>query len=358
MRTLGPLFVVGAIVLVFLPLSPSYDLADFLRAGHAALTGGAVYPAPGSRAVYSGSAFVYPYFALWPFLPLAALPAALSRALVFALTVAAVLAACRACSDEHDPWPSILVLASSFAISGLQLGALSPLEFAGAVALWRLRDRPVVFGLLAAPVVGAKLFLAPLLLWPILAGRWRAFAYASVATAALLILGFAVGPIGILSYSELLSALGAHESAAGFGVIGALMRSHVPAAAAQVAAGALAALVLGAAWLHDRREHDERVLFSGAILAALLLTPVLWSHYLLCLAAIPLVFRARARWFVLLAAGSWAVAAPHGVHLVSTGPLAHVNVAGLALAVASFLAFVLGSLIRTRATREAAAVRQ
>ena len=48
----GPLLAVAVIVLVFLPLSPAYDLNVFLRAGSALLHGRALYPDPKSPAVY------------------------------------------------------------------------------------------------------------------------------------------------------------------------------------------------------------------------------------------------------------------------------------------------------------------
>jgi hypothetical protein len=340
-RAIGPLAVVTTVVVVFLPLSRSYDLAVFLHAGHALLSGRAIYPAPGSPTVYSGSSFVYPYFAVWPFAGLAALPPGFSGALFLAISVAAVLAACMAGRDG-DSFTAACVLASSFAITGLQLGALSPLLFAGAVALWRLRGHPLGFALLAAPVLGAKLFLAPLLLWLLLARRWRALAYATATTATLLLAGFLLGPIGPDSYARLLSALGRHEASAGFGVVGALLRLRLATPAAEASAGALAILVLGAAYLHHRRARDERVLFAGAMLACLELTPVLWSHYLLCLAAIPLIMGARRRWFVLLAIGSWAIAPPHGVRF-DNDPFDRLTVAGIAVAIVVFLVFALAS---------------
>ncbi len=167
-QAVAPLFVAVAIVLVLLPLSPPYDLQVFLRAGHAVLHDLQVYPPPGSPAAYSGHSFVYPYFAVWPFVPLAMMSPGLSTALFFALSIGAMLAACVAAAGG-DTRPAALVMCSSFAITGLQLGALSPLLCAGAVFLWRLRDRPAGFAVLAAAVVVSKLFLAPLLVWPLLA---------------------------------------------------------------------------------------------------------------------------------------------------------------------------------------------
>ena len=69
----APFGVVIVIALVLLPLSPAYDLNVFLRAGDAILRGRDFYPRVGSPAVYSGSSFVYPALAVWPFVPLAAL---------------------------------------------------------------------------------------------------------------------------------------------------------------------------------------------------------------------------------------------------------------------------------------------
>jgi alpha-1,2-mannosyltransferase len=213
-RVAVPLLAVAAIAVaiaaVFLPLTRSYDFDVFLRAGYAAVHGQQVYPSPGSPAVYSGSSFVYPYFAAWPFMALAAMSAGLSTMLFFCVCVCAVLVACFV-GARGDPWPAILTLCTAFTITGLQLGALSPLLFVGVVFLWRLRERPIPLALLAAPVIACKLFLAPLLVWLLLARRYRAFAYARASTLALLALSFALGPIGPAPYLQLLSQLGVHE---------------------------------------------------------------------------------------------------------------------------------------------------
>jgi alpha-1,2-mannosyltransferase len=314
LRAVAPLLVTAAIVLVLLPLSPAYDLHVFLRAGYAVLHALQVYPRPGSPAVYSGFSFVYPYAAVWPFVPLSAISPELSTAVFFAVSISALFAACVFAVDG-DTWPATLVLCSSFAITGLQLGALSPLLCAGAVLLWRLRDRPVAVGVVAAAVVASKLFLLPLLVWLLLARRRRALAYASALTLVLLAAGFLLGPIGPSAYVQILSELGAHEARAGFGLIGALLNLGVAPVVAQAAAMVLGVSLFVGAGLHYRRVHDERVVFGAAIVVSLIVTPVVWSHYLVLLACVLLAFGVRRRWFVLLALASWAVAPPHGVHL-------------------------------------------
>jgi alpha-1,2-mannosyltransferase len=310
----GPLIVGAVIAVLFTPLSPAYDLAVFVGAGHALLHGASVYPPPGSAQVYSGSSFVYPYFAVAPFVPLALVSRSVGDAAFFAVSFGALGAACLA-QSRGDGWRAALVLATSFAVTGLQLGALSPLLAAGVVFLWRLRDRPVALGVLAGPVIGVKLFLAPLLLWLLIARRRRALAAACAVTGGLVALGFVLGPLGPGAYLELLSALGHHEARAGFGLIGALLRAGLtPSAADVLAAGAAGTLML-AAHRHHCRHGDERVVFCAALLAALALSPVVWSHYLLLLGVALLVLDLPRRWFAVLLALSWMAAPAHGVRI-------------------------------------------
>lgn len=306
--------VMAVIVAVLLPLTPSYDLDVFLRAGHALLHGSDVYPSPNSAAVYSGHSFVYPFASAWPFVPLAALPHTVARGVFLAFCAVAALAAALPRCDR-DQWPAVLVLSTAFTISGLQLGALSPLLMAGAVFVWRLRDRPAAGGLLAGAVVTSKLFLVPLLLWLLLSRRYRTFAWAAGFTIVLLALGFLVGPLGPGGYLHLLSRLGSNEARQGFGPIGALMNLGLSSGLGQALAAVAAAALIGVAYRQWRQGGDERLLFGAAIVAALALSPVVWSHYLALLAAIPIVFELRRRWFVWLALCSWAIAPPHGVHL-------------------------------------------
>lgn len=331
------------IVVVFLPLTPAYDVQVFLRAGHAVFHGLPVYPRPGSAAVYSGSSFVYPYLAAWPFVPLAALPTGIGIALFFVACACAVLAAA-VLGAEVDAMIVVLVLSTAYTITGLQLGSLSPLLFAGALFLWRLRDRPVAFGLLAAAVIASKLFLLPLLIWPLLARRYSAFKWASGCTLAVLAAGFALGPIGPLDYAHLLSQLGAHEAGSGFSLTGAFMTAGLTTSTAEMAALLLAAAVLATAYLAYRRSRNEDVLFCAAIVASLIASPVVWSHYLVLLAAPLLAIRARRRWFLALALASWIMSPPHGLTIrvhASQGVASHGAWLALGIMLAVF-AYVVG----------------
>jgi alpha-1,2-mannosyltransferase len=303
---------VAAIALLFLPLTPMYDFNVFLHAGRGLLRGLTVYPSPGSPAVYSGSSFVYPYLVSWPFAILALLPGWAARALFFLAGAGAVVAA-TIVAGRRDAVATVLVLATAFTITGLQLGALSPLLFAGAVLLWALRDRPRAFGISASLVVACKLFLAPLLLWPLLAGRRRALAWACGLTLTILAGGFLAGPLGPLGYLHLLVALGRHEAGSGFSMMGALQTLGLGSLSAEATVVMLAVTLLGYSYLCFRRTGDEAALFSGGLAASLIATPILWSHYLALLAAILIVDGASRRSFLALALGSWVIAPPHGI---------------------------------------------
>jgi alpha-1,2-mannosyltransferase len=305
--------VVVAIWVLFLPLTHELDLHVFLRAGNAALHGRDIYPTVGTPDVYSGRAFVYPAVVVWPFALLAALPQPVAIAVYFTVCAFAVIAA-TIFSPTRDRWIPVLVLSTAFTITGLQLGAISPLLFVGAVFLWKLRGRPLLFGLLTALVIVSKLFLAPLLIWPLLAKRYRAVAWASSLTCLLLAFGFITGTLSLPGYLRLLAELASHEAGAGFGLIGALRNAGLSPLVAQAGALVLAAVVIAGAWAHHRRRGDERVLYCAGIVCALLLTPVLWSHYLVLLPAALLALHAERRWFVALAVVSWVMSPPHGLH--------------------------------------------
>ena len=317
-RAATPLATLAFVLVAFRPFAHPADLDVFLRAARALLHGRPVYPRPTSAAVWSQRAFVYPYLTAWSFVPLTVLPVAVARAVFVAGSAVAVALAAAVGGDElPDPWRATLVLLTTFTITGLQAGALSPLLFAGTVLAWRLRRQPAAFALVAAPLVASKLFLAPLLLWPLIAGRRRAFAASVGGVAALVGTGFVVGPIGPGAYATLLSQLADHESRSGFGLAGGLSGLGLSAPWARVLADAAAAVLLGAAAAAHRRTGDERRVFAAALAAALLATPTVWSHYLVLVDAALIVLAARRRWFAVAAAASWTMVLPYDIHLSS-----------------------------------------
>jgi hypothetical protein len=126
------------------------------------------------------------------------------------------------------------------------------------------------------------------------------------------------------------------------------MNAHLGSGAADAAAVAIALALLVTAHVRFRRTHDERVSFCAGIVAALILTPVLWSHYLILLSAILLVLRARRRWFVMLVLASWVISPPHGVYL---GTDAIEAIAAVWLAAGASLVSLTYAAVRYRGAR-------
>jgi hypothetical protein len=310
---------------------PHFDLDVFLRAGAAVGGGHDPYPAPGSPAVYSGFAFVYPYLVAVPFVPLAWLPRAGAEAVFIGLSVVSVLVGCWLAGARR--WRAYaLVLAASCTITGLQMGTLNALMFACLAALWRLRARPAPAGLLAALLVYSKLFLLPLPLWLVLARRWRAAAVAAGALGALFAAGQLASPVGLGAYSAMLDTLARAEAPDGLSLTGLLMNAGLGLTAATWAARAVATAVLagclpaartGVSWRRPARAWrlavaapdaaEERLLFAAVVAAALLASPIVWSHYLLLLAVPLIVLEGGERTGALAVATavSWLLVTPH-----------------------------------------------
>lgn len=98
--------------------------------------------------------------------------------------------------------------------------------------------------------------------------------------------------------------------------MGQLIRAGLPYAAAQGAALLLAAAAIayglrsGRAGVptEDRAAH----LFICCLVGSLVASPIVWSHYLLLLAAVPALLRLRPRWFWLCSLVIWIPGFPAG----------------------------------------------
>jgi len=291
------------------------DLLVFLEAGRDVAGGVDPYPVLGTPEVYGGSAFVYPYVTALPFVPLGLLPTRTADLVFYLVSVAAVVAACRL-AGVRGALATVAVLAAACTLRGLQLGTLNALLLLGVVACWRLRDRALPLAVVAAAVVVAKLFLAPLVVWMVLSRRWAAAGWTALFGGVLLAGGWALGPRGPADYLEMLRVLQQHERADGWsltrwlGVAGAS-----PQVATVLAAGVATVLVLGA-WLAVRRGYDPVLLFAATVVGTLLASPIVWSHYLVLLLVPLLLVRAPAAVLALAAVTSWLLAPPDGTGVV------------------------------------------
>jgi hypothetical protein len=280
---------VALVVLIWVvylrPVAP-FDVEVFLRAGAAVGAGHDPYPPPGTAQVYSGFAFVYPYLVALPFVPLAAL-GGWGAGVFVAASLAALLAGARL-AGARRPRTFALLLAASCTITGLQMGTLNAMLFLGLAVAWRFRDSPATVGAVTALVVYGKLFLAPVLLFLPLTRRWAAGGVAAGALAVLFGVGEAVSPVGMPTYTQMLSALAREEAPDGLSLTGLGMNVGLGLGASTWLARAVAVCLVAACWQGCRRSGDERLLFAGLVAAALVASPIVWSHYLVLL-AVPLL---------------------------------------------------------------------
>lgn len=225
--------------------------------------------------------FVYPAPAALGMVPFAALPFAVASTLFLVLSAAAIVGALLLLG-VRDWRCHAAAFASVPVIAGASLGTFSPFLLLGAAAAWRYRDRASRVAPVVATLVVAKLFLWPLGLWLVYTRRYAAAAVSAalalvVTLAAWSLIGFA----GLHDYPKLLSRLTELTGINSYSLY-ALGRAGGVAPGATQAGVLLVCVVLAAvaARVVRGKRSDERA-FVASLGLALLLTPILWPHYLM-----------------------------------------------------------------------------
>ena len=295
----------------------AFDFHQFWQGGRDVLAGHSPYPPSGSlpsggdpslgpAQIQDVFRFPYPAPAALAMIPFAALPFTLAASLFILLSTGAIFLALRLLGVVD--WRCHgLVCASIVTLGSLRLGTFTPLLLLGLAAAWRFRARPWVAGPAVAALLVAKLFLWPLLVWFLVTRRpgTAAITLAVAATATLAswaTLGFA----GFAEYPDFLSTLAASVEAKGWSTVALALSLGLSSAAAKVLSLALGFSVLAVAALAPSGKRDLWA-FTLAIAAAILLSPIVWLHYFLLLAA-PLAIafpRLGPAWFLPLVFWAW-----------------------------------------------------
>ena len=227
---------------------------------------------------------------------------------VFVLLLIAATVGGLALLDVRDWRCYPVALLCPFTLEAFEYGAVGPLLFLLVAVLWRYRDRAGAAAASTGVAVVLKLFLWPLLVWLAATRRLATAGVAAALAAALALLSWAViGFRGIGDYPRLLRRLVDVEAENSYSLFAVLRTLGVPELLAQglvIAAGVLLLVAAwraaGAPWL-GAGERDRRSL-TLVLAAALVMTPILWLHYLVLL-VVPIAL-ARPRlsplWFVLL----------------------------------------------------------
>jgi hypothetical protein len=257
-------------------------MQDFMavRGGaHDVIRGISPYPPADPVAIAHATHLVYPPLIAYLFLPFAVLPYAMSAALYLCVCLAAVAGS--VCLLGVRDWRCYGVTFLWFpVVAALPVGAIGPLLMLLLALIWRYRDRVLVLAPLVAITVTLKLFLWPVAIWLIATRRWRAVALAAPLTAAAFFLPFLPLGIGVArSYVSVLRVLNDVFGPISFSSH-ALLRAFGSSGAVAGAVVAVMAVVLSA-WICRlaRRHERDRLALSAAVLAALLLSPIVWVHY-------------------------------------------------------------------------------
>jgi alpha-1,2-mannosyltransferase len=209
---------------------------------------------------------------------------------------------------------AVMLLLSSPLLATLALGQVYPVLALGLVAAWVAdrRGRPSISGGALGLVVALKPSLAPVLLWPLVRRRWRAFGAALASgLAATLVAAFAVGPGATLDWLKLLSDQSASPYWDNASLPGAAARLFTESEFARHVAilpwtiPVAYALGIGAiAITAVRAGRGSEAGLWALVAASLLASPIAWHNYLVLLGPGILVLLARGRTapaFLLLA---------------------------------------------------------
>jgi hypothetical protein len=173
------------------------------------------------------------------------------------------------------------VFASVPVVAGTALGAFSPLLLLGAAAAWRYRDHLWRVGPIVAALVVMKLFLWPVWLWLVFTRRFAAAALAATLGVAITVGAWAlIGFEGLRDYPRLLSRLTELVGTQSYSPYALLRTEGFGSSIAQKLVLAIGVvLIIWAAVALRAVRTDERA-FVASLGIALLLTPILWPHYL------------------------------------------------------------------------------
>lgn len=280
----GILPIAFAACLAFLGYGSSWPIGFDFRGtlwepARALLDGMPIYPEPTREAVSIGNPAVYPPVFILASVPLALLPVT-AAAWVWLVVLGVAVLGSMWIVGVRDWRCLVLAVTSPVIVHGLWFGNLTVLLVLPLAVAWRYRDRARLAGLAVGAAVAVKLLVWPLILWLLVTRRFRAAAWASVFTAALVLGAWGVvGLQGLRAYPALLRVVQdvyAVRSVSLPTVAAALGASDAVAVAVAGAAGL--ACVAAAALLVQRPDGDRRA-FAVVVAACILASPIVWPNY-------------------------------------------------------------------------------
>jgi hypothetical protein len=294
----------------------AFDFHQFWRGAHDVLQGVSPYPSDellrtssdelGPTGIQETFRFPYPAVTAVLLVPFALLPYTLAAAILTALLTLCIPVALWLLGVRD--WRVHGLAFATITVGGaVRLGTLTPLLLLGLALAWRYRDRRWAVVVPLTLAILAKLFLWPMLVWLVATRRFANAALTALAASVAVLLGWAViGFAGLTQYPTLVDRLTDVVGDRGYSLTAlghALGLEEGVSRALPFAVGLpLLALVVVAA----RRRDGDRIAFSLAVVASIVLTPIVWLHYFTLLLAPLALARPRLSPVWLLALAFWA----------------------------------------------------
>jgi alpha-1,2-mannosyltransferase len=267
----------------------------FLPAGDAVLSGRSPYMNPGDYQGRPQAPYAYPPVLAFLVAPLSVLPERVGGSffpgVLFSLVLILSVVAALLLFDIRDWRCYLLTFVSPVTLEAIEYGAIGSILLLLVALAWRYRDRKwAVSGAVGGAIV-LKLFVWPLFLWLVFTRRIRsAFLAAGIAIALALASWTIIEFRGLADYPRLLRRLVEVEAEHSYSVFAMLRTAGLSDPAARMVVVACGLVLLAVAWRAARSrnlnslERDRRSLLL-VIAVAILLTPILWLHYLILLFA-------------------------------------------------------------------------
>ncbi|MDX6398089.1 MAG: alpha,2-mannosyltransferase [Gaiellaceae bacterium] len=255
---------------------------SFRPAAEAVWNGASPYPPPVLESMADRAAFVYLPLGAIVFVPFLVLSPYAGGLVATALVILFALAALRIVGVRDWRCYGIAVLSPAM-VSAIQTTNVTLPLLLALAAVWALRHRAVLPGLVLALTLATKLFLWPVGVWLIATRRYRAALISGVATIVLVGVSWAlIGFAGLRDYPALLRVLAEALELDSYTIFALASDLGAPGLLGRGIGLAVGTAALLGCWVLGRR-GDEARSFTLAIVAALLFTPIVWLHYFMLL---------------------------------------------------------------------------
>ena len=273
-----------------------WDFHAFWHAGNAVLHGHSPYPPASAAVLAHENAFVYPAPAAIAMVPFSVIPFTASAVLFALLAITSILVALRIVGVRDYRCYGIALLSEPI-VSGVVVGAVTPLLMLGVALLWRYRNHTLGAAAAVAAIVMLKLFLWPFVLWLAFTRRLKTALIALALIAVVTVASWAVlGFASFRNYPNILHILTHLLEGKGYSFVSLGLSlgagRNLSQALPWIVGGAALALI----GLRGRERGSDGWTFIVAIGAAFALSPIVWLHYFALLYIPIAIVRPRLSW--------------------------------------------------------------